>query len=590
MLTSSILGLSILIQFASAAVALSMAGGAGWRWPWLMLTAAITLMGVRRTISFFHQFENGSQGANLTAELVALAISVLMLGGVTFFAKTQRRAVAAEAAVREKTDLLTAMLEHMDEGISMVDANLIGVANNKRFYELLGFPPDDFPMGTPYEDFIRYNARQGDYGPGDIDELVRERVEQAKRFVPHSFERTRPDGKVIEVRGNPIPGGGFVTSYTDVTERKLAETATREIEGRFRAFIENTPSAILLKDVDGRYILANQTWHAWFNPNGLEISGKNVFDFYSRDHAEKVTEIDQTVVKTGESIRLEVQTPFSDGNERTTLLQKFPIFDPEGKVVGIGSLNTDISDLILAKKAAEDADRTKSEFLANMSHELRTPLNAILGFSQILEKGIAGNLNLSQTEYVKAVHDSGEHLLDVITDILDLSKLEAGKAVIDEKRFFVTAMTDQMIRFVRLRAEEGNIEIRNRIPDNFPPLCADERMVKQMLLNLLSNAVKFTESGGEISVNGELAKDGSLRISVADTGFGIAVKDIPKAMSTFGQVESALDRRFEGTGLGLPLVKSLAELHDGGFKIESEVGVGTKATIWFPSERVVSGD
>jgi len=591
MLTATILGLSIVLQFAAGGVALSMARGASWRWPWLMLTAAIVLMGVRRSISFYRLIESGSQGGDLTAELVALAISVLMLGGISFFAKTQRRAVAAEAAVREKTDLLMAMLEHMDAGISMVDANLIGVATNQRFYELLGYPADEFPVGTPYEDFIRYNAMHGDYGPGDVDELVRERVEQAKRFEPHRFERALSDGKFIEVRGNPVPGGGFVTSYTDITERKLAETAIRESEGRFRAFIENTPSAILLKDVDGGYILANQTWHAWFNPQGREISGKTVFDFYTSEHAEKVAKIDQSVVETGTSSRVEVQTPFSDGSERTTLLQKFPIFDPEGAVVGIGSLNTDISEFIAAKKAAEYADRTKSEFLANMSHELRTPLNAIIGFTEMMTHQMFGPLgDRHYDEYSGDILESASHLLSLINDILDISKIESGQAELDETELNVAQIVQNCMRLVDVRSKEAGLTVRINVGDSLPALKADERLLKQMLLNLLSNAIKFTERGGEVSIDGELANDGVLRITVTDTGLGIAKTDISKAMSTFGQVDGALDRRFEGTGLGLPLVKSLAELHDGGFEIQSEVGIGTRATIWFPKERVVSGD
>ena len=238
-------------------------------------------------------------------------------------------------------------------------------------------------------------------------------------------------------------------------------------------------------------------------------------------------------------------------------------------------------------ETAEYANRAKSEFLANMSHELRTPLNAILGFSQVLERGIGGRLNRTQTEYISAVHDSGRHLLNVINDILDLSKLEAGKTEIEESNVLVPLAIDQMLQLVSQRAEESNVDLISEIPNNLPLLRADERMVKQMILNLLSNAVKFTPAGGKVAVKAGVMNASGLSITVSDTGIGMKTADIDKAISTFGQVDGDLDRRHEGTGLGLPLVKSLIELHGGSLVIESEIGEGTTGTLHFPRERTV---
>jgi len=594
MLASIIIGISCVLQFVAAGVALSMTRDAGWRWPWLMMTGAIALMGVRRTISFFRLVEKGTTGADLTAELVALTITILMLGGVTFLGLTQRRAVAAEADARRKSDLLTAMMDHMDEGISMVDANLVGVGTNKRFYELMGFPEERFPPGTSYAEFIRYNAEQGDYGDGDIEEMVRERVEQARRFEPHQFERTRPDGLTIEVRGNPIPGGGFVTSYTDVTARRQIEQAVREREQRIRLIADSLPVLIAYLDRDRRYRFANKTHLAWHQLSEDDVLGKRLEEIVGPDvHRMIAPKIDMAFA--GEAQNFEGEMPYKVVGKKWVQTIYVPHLSEASEVVGIYSLVIDLSDrrraeveLVDAKEKAEYADRAKSEFLANMSHELRTPLNAIIGFAELMTHQTFGPLGSPHyEEYASDIHTSGGHLLSLINDILDISKIEAGRAELNEAELDIGEIIQGCKRLIDARAIETGLRVETKVGDDLPLLRADERLVKQMLLNLLSNAVKFTEGGGTIVISGQTRADGSVALSVIDDGIGIAGADIPKAMSTFGQVDGALDRRFEGTGLGLPLVKSLAELHGGGFEIESEINVGTRSTVWFPGERAV---
>jgi signal transduction histidine kinase len=193
-------------------------------------------------------------------------------------------------------------------------------------------------------------------------------------------------------------------------------------------------------------------------------------------------------------------------------------------------------------------------------------------------------------DYSKDIFESGDHLLSLINDILDISKIEAGHAELDETEVDIAKVVGDCRRLVEVRAQEAGLFVFEEVGNDPLRLNADPRMVKQMLLNLLSNAIKFSDGGGEIKVICKVSGDGALRVSVIDTGIGIAAQDLPKALSTFGQIDGALDRKFEGTGLGLPLVKSLAELHSGGLEIESEVGVGTKATIWFPKERAIKNE
>jgi len=193
-------------------------------------------------------------------------------------------------------------------------------------------------------------------------------------------------------------------------------------------------------------------------------------------------------------------------------------------------------------------------------------------------------------EYSDGIFESGDHLLSLINDILDISKIEAGRVELNESSLDVLDVIKDCLLLIGPRAKDAGLETLNRPQGRLPLLFADERLVKQMLLNLLSNAVKFTPEGGTVTVSCEISDKGELVLAVADTGIGIAKQDIAKAMLTFGQVDSALDRRFEGTGLGLPLVKSLAELHDGRFRVDSEVGVGTTASIIFPKDRLLTSD
>jgi len=239
---------------------------------------------------------------------------------------------------------------------------------------------------------------------------------------------------------------------------------------------------------------------------------------------------------------------------------------------------------------AQTSDRAKSEFLANMSHELRTPLNAILGFSEIMKNEILGPLGTEQyREYIQDIHESGAYLLDVIGDILDISKVETGNLELAEGEVDLKEVINKSVRLVQERAQDAGVSLKIE-GSEFPVIYADERLLKQCLVNLLSNAVKFTPDGGRIEIRVTRSKDADLVVRVSDTGIGIADEDYDKVLSPFGQVESAYSGTYEGTGLGLPITKALVELHGGSLSLESAVGVGTSVTLTFPKERVLEPD
>ncbi len=244
-------------------------------------------------------------------------------------------------------------------------------------------------------------------------------------------------------------------------------------------------------------------------------------------------------------------------------------------------------ELILAKQSAEQGNRAKSNFLAQMSHELRTPLNAILGFSEIIRDQIFGaDCPDRYVSYADDIHSSGRHLLDIINDILDLSKIEAGKMELIEEIVDISEVVEEVRRILAPRADDSGLGLVTDLPPTLPHMRADRRAVKQILINLLGNAIKYTPSGGSVTVSVAIA-EGACRISVADTGIGISDEDMPNVLLPFGQV-SAVDRSKGGTGLGVPIVSALARLHGGDLQVQSTPDIGSTFIVTLPRERILS--
>ena len=246
-------------------------------------------------------------------------------------------------------------------------------------------------------------------------------------------------------------------------------------------------------------------------------------------------------------------------------------------------------ELALARRRAEEANRAKSIFLANMSHELRTPLNAVLGFSEIIRDKLFGGDLERYAGYAADIHHSGSHLLNIVNDILDVTRIDAGKFELREEKVRLAELLDGSLLAVEPQAAKGGISLKLRAPEACATIHGDKTKLKQIIINLLSNAIKFTPSNGSVELSARAEADGGLIVAVRDTGIGMASHEIQDAVQLFGQVDNSLSRRYDGAGLGLPLAIQLAELHGGTLTVESAPGRGTTVTVHLPGERVAVG-
>ena len=411
-------------------------------------------------------------------------------------------------------------------------------------------------------------------------------VQSGRRLLRVSPPRTAPI-----VRGTPVRGTAGRVRQLERQVEELGQKLTW-----FREAMDKVGHHVVIFDKRGRLVLCNKIYRDGYRvgdrdlPADVVLEGKTYRELMElrvryKLHKEFAEEPDKFIEDRMRRFEAGTDHTIYLGNGTVIRTQYRRLADGMGGYIG-----TDITELVRTEQrqlATEHAYRTKSQFLANMSHELRTPLNAILGFSELIRDATAGPVAASYRDYADDIHAAGQHLLNLINDILDLSKIEVGFMQLREGTVDVADIVRKCCRLVHQHARENHQTIAQAIPLELPCLRADELRLKQIVLNLLSNAIKFTPSGGLVRIAAACRPDGGLDLSVADSGIGMRPEDIATALTPFQQIEQEWRRGRDGSGLGLPLAKTLTELHGARFVIESMPGIGTTVTISMPPERVL---
>lgn len=515
--------------------------------------------------------------ANLLSAQVAFYLVVLGVVALVGFSletlrRSERRAVVAE----EESRKLFRAVEQSPVSVMITDTSGLIEYINPAFSRMTGYGRDEV---------LGHNPRllRSPLTPPQVYADMWQTIGAGHDWRGEIINQRR-DGSVYweQMTIAPVKGfGGWVENYIaikeDITEVRGLRQALEREHTNIRRLLEAIHDGIAMTDAGGRFQYTNPALQAQFGPTNGRLAAE-VFDA-----AVPVPNADGTPRRT------EWRSPRSG---RTYDLTSTWVVNADGNA-SLLQVFHDITvrkqaeeALTSAREAAELANRAKSEFLATMSHELRTPLNAIIGFSEIIDQQLLGPVGQAQySDYAHDINESGKHLLQLINDILDVARLEVGRVVLREERLDPAAIIRACVGMVRERAEASEVEISIDLPEETPSLWADPIRLKQILVNVLGNAVKFTPTGGQVTVSLRADPTG-LTITVNDTGIGIAPGDLAKVMAPFGQVDSSMSRRYEGSGLGLPLSRKLMDLHGGALSLESRLGSGTTVTLRFPADRL----
>lgn len=527
----------------------------------------------------------------------------------------------ASQVSRFNRDLLETTLENVAEGISVVDGESRLVAWNRRYAELFDYPEHLLRIGTPVEALIRYNASLGRCGPGDVEEHVRKRMVHLGRGAPHVFQRVRDDGSVIEMRVNPLPGGGYVASFSDITEHKRTEQALRESESNIRVYTDNVPVLIAFVDRDLVYRFVNKAYEQSLGLDREAICGRSVNDVLGRERfLEREAHMEGALAGVRQSF--EVATRGEDGQLRYAEATYIPQFADDGEVLGFFALFHDISErrraqqelkesyetleqrvadrtrelsevnrrlrneielrnrieraLREAKADAEAANLSKTRFLAAASHDLLQPLNAARLFTSALAQGEHEGKTVRAIERIDSSLRAAEELL---TALLDISKLDAGALEPRHVDFRIDDVLATLGVEFGIIARERGLEFRTVSCRTV--VHSDRQFLRRILQNFLSNALRYTREGKVLV--GCRRRGGVLSIQVWDTGPGIPAEHLEKDIyEEFRRFQSRDELGAKGMGLGLAIVQRMARALGHEIHVRSELGRGSMFSVDVP--------
>jgi len=507
----------------------------------------------------------------------------------------------AEEKLRDSEEQYRGLMESLASIVATVDVNGVFLYMNDMAADSLGGTASEL-VGKTLHDL--FPPEYADRHLRAVQKVIREN----KSMITENQSYLQGRLRWYRVSIQPIhdEAGSVVYTLLNITDIDAIKSAQQELkflneklEERVRErtaqvqdLYDNAPVGYHSLDETGNLIAINQTELNWLGYTREELLGKPIAAILVSKGMELYQENFPKLKEQGRLNGLELEIRRKDGTVIPTLLNAFAVYDEAGRFIVSRSTLTDITKrkqvenaFKKANERLEHALRIKDEFLANMSHELRTPLNSILGFSEMMLSGDFGELNERQRKYTANIESSGNHLLGLINDLLDLSKIEAGMLEIYPEQTNIDEVCHASLAFVKQLAAKKNIHLSYRKELEFPFILADQRRLKQILVNLLSNAVKFTPEHGSVTLRVFMdAEKKFMNFSVQDTGIGIAEKDIPKLFMPFTQLDNSLARQYEGTGLGLSLVQELTELHNGRIHVQSMVGAGSTFTVSIPCE------
>ncbi len=499
-----------------------------------------------------------------------------------------------ERALKESEERYRLILEGSNDGIWDWDMGNNVVYSNARYRDMIGLEEEDFSI-----DYF-FSLIHPEDQPRVVDAVLAHMETSAAYDIEfrllnkktQSYVTVWSRGKVIkDEQGLPVRMSGL---HTDLTERLRAQHALAESEARFRMLAESAPVIIWMTNAQNENEYVNASYLSLFGLSPEEALGNRWMDLVHIDDRKSYLKICEDAFRTKQSFKTEVRVYDVNHAVRWLLVVGVPRFTPQGEFLGFIGSCADITEqkqteaeLLLAREMAEIANQKKSEFLAMMSHELRTPLNAVLSYSKMMEMGLAGPVTEKQAKYLHNVGASGQHLLAVINDLLDVSKIEAGKMQIMPDWIDLEPVIADIQSMMMTLASKKNVALTFNLQPAIGRIYVDEYRFKQILVNLINNAIKFNKPHGDVVVQIR-NEEQWLTVSVWDTGIGIPQSKLPELFHKFYQVDSSMSRRQEGTGLGLSLTKDLVELHGGVILVHSTEGVGTTFEVKLPLSPVSS--